>query len=36
MKKYPLKLEAYKKGVVWGGTTLKEKYGKVFEGDNLG
>ncbi len=36
MKIYPLKLEAYKKGVVWGGTTLREKYGKDFDGDNLG
>ncbi len=36
MKKYPLKLDAYKKGVVWGGTTLKNEYGKSFEGNDLG
>ena len=30
MKAYPLKLDAYKKGVVWGGTTLRDKYGKSF------
>lgn len=36
MKKYPLKLEAYKKGVVWGGTTLKKKYSKDFPTDDLG
>ncbi len=36
MKKYPIKLEAYKKGVVWGGTTLKNKYSKSFPTDDLG
>ena len=36
MKAYPLKLDAYKKGVVWGGTTLRDKYGKVFGADDLG
>lgn len=36
MKKYPLKLDAYKKGVVWGGTKLKQYYSKDFAGDDLG
>ncbi len=36
MKAYPLKLNAYKKGVVWGGTTLRDKYGKEFDSDDLG
>jgi len=36
MKKYPLKLEAYKKGVVWGGTKLRDKYSKSFDGSDLG
>lgn len=36
MKKYPIKLEAYKKGVVWGGTKLKQYYSKEFAGDDLG
>ncbi len=36
MKVYPLKLEAYKKGVVWGGTTLRDKYSKSFNSDDLG
>lgn len=36
MKAYPLKLSPYKKGVVWGGNILKNKYGKDFETDNLG
>lgn len=36
MNAYPLKLSPYKKGVVWGGVTLKNKYGKDFEGDDLG
>lgn len=36
MKAYPLKLEAYKKGVVWGGTTLRDKYSKSFDSDDLG
>ena len=35
MKAYPLKLSAYKKGVVWGGTTLRDKYNKDFEGNDL-
>ncbi len=36
MKAYPLKLDAYKKGVVWGGTTLRDKYGKTFDSSDLG
>ena len=36
MNLYPLKLSPYKKGVVWGGTTLRDKYGKDFPGDDLG
>lgn len=36
MKAYPLKLIPYKKGVVWGGTALKNNYGKDFEGNDLG
>ncbi|MBR5514588.1 MAG: class I mannose-6-phosphate isomerase [Clostridia bacterium] len=36
MNAYPLKLTPYKKGVVWGGTTLKNKYGKDFDGNDLG
>lgn len=36
MNLYPLKLTPYKKGVVWGGVTLKNKYGKDFEGNDLG
>lgn len=36
MKAYPLKLEAYKKGVVWGGTTLRDKYNKTFDSNDLG
>ncbi len=36
MKSYPLKLEPYKKGVVWGGTTLRDKYGKDFASRDLG
>ena len=36
MNLYPLKLTPYKKGVVWGGTTLKNEYGKSFEGNDLG
>lgn len=36
MNLYPLKLIPYKKGVVWGGTTLRDKYGKDFATDDLG
>lgn len=36
MKAYPLKLEAYKKAVVWGGTTLRDNYSKSFATDDLG
>ncbi len=36
MEAYPLKLSAYKKGVVWGGTRLRDKYGKDFPANDLG
>lgn len=36
MKVYPLKLSPYKKGVVWGGTILRDKYGKSFDSCDLG
>lgn len=36
MKKYPLKLEPYKKGVVWGGTKLRDEYSKAYMADDLG
>lgn len=28
MNKYPLKLEAVNKNIIWGGTRLSESYGK--------
>lgn len=36
MKAYPLRLEAYKKAVVWGGTTLRDRYNKSFATNDLG
>ncbi len=36
MKKYPLKLIPYKKEVVWGGTRLRDGYGKDCDFDRLG
>lgn len=36
MKAYPLRLTPYKKGVVWGGTALRDKYGKDFDSNDLG
>ena len=36
MKKYPLKLIPYKKEVVWGGTRLRDAYGKDCPFDRLG
>ncbi len=35
MKKYPLKLSAVFKEIIWGGTRLKEEYGKVCDLDKL-
>ena len=36
MEKYPLKLIPYKKEVVWGGTRLRDNYGKDCDFDRLG
>ena len=36
MKSYPLKLIPYKKEVVWGGTRLRDFYGKDCDFDRLG
>lgn len=36
MKKYPLKLIPYKKEVVWGGTRLRDNYGKNCDFERLG
>ncbi|MBQ4055049.1 MAG: class I mannose-6-phosphate isomerase [Clostridia bacterium] len=36
MEKYPLKLIPYKKEVVWGGTRLRDNYGKDCGFDRLG
>ncbi|MBQ8849680.1 MAG: class I mannose-6-phosphate isomerase [Clostridia bacterium] len=35
MKKYPLRLSYTAKSAIWGGSSLSEKWGKVFDGDNI-
>lgn len=35
MKKYPLKLSYIAKSAIWGGTTLRDEWGKRTDGDNI-
>ena len=36
LKKYPMKLSPYCKGVIWGGSTLKNEFGKISDIEKLG
>ena len=35
MKKYPLKLSYIAKSAIWGGNTLRDKWGKLTSGENI-